>query len=287
MIEKRTTKISFVIRAYNEEDYIGRLIQTILTQKHVDGDFEIIVVDSASNDSTVEIAKQSSVKLIEIPKDEFNYSYTLNLGIEQSVGGLIVILSAHAIPTTDSWLQTMLTNFTDKEVAGVYCRQVAWPDANVFEILRTKSYFPSETKAFQIDGSGEESHFSNAASCIRRSVWETHPFAILPAAEDREWAKWAIENNYTIIYDAKATVYHSHNESCREVAKRQIEIEKAKDIRLVRKRNLFLTIKQAVSWVLRNFRVIFSMKHFKIDHFIYYIKILPCGFWFILDFNRK
>ena len=46
---------SIIIRSYNEEKHIGRLIDGINKQKNVTG-IEIIVVDSGSTDSTTYIA---------------------------------------------------------------------------------------------------------------------------------------------------------------------------------------------------------------------------------------
>ena len=45
-------KVSFVIPAYNIESYIGRCIQSVKNQTF--GDFEAIIVDDASTDSTPE-----------------------------------------------------------------------------------------------------------------------------------------------------------------------------------------------------------------------------------------
>ena len=52
--------VSIVIRCYNEEKYIGRLLQGIM-QQSVD-DVEIIVVDSGSTDGTLSIVADYPVK---------------------------------------------------------------------------------------------------------------------------------------------------------------------------------------------------------------------------------
>jgi len=75
--------ISVVVRTYNEEKWIGLCLDKIFSQK-VDDDIEVIVVDSQSTDRTVEIAKEYDTKIITIPKKEFTYGRSLNLGISHA-----------------------------------------------------------------------------------------------------------------------------------------------------------------------------------------------------------
>lgn len=279
--------INCIIRTYNEANWIERLIAALYAQQNVLAPLEIIVIDSGSTDATVEIARNEGVNLIEIPKAEFNYSKALNLGIEKSTGDLIVILSAHSIPCETDWLYKMTKHFEDEKVAGVYCRQIAWPDADPYEVLRIENTFGETSRSFSKEDSNANMSFSNVASCIRRSVWEKHPFVILPAAEDREWAQWAIEKDYKIVYDAQASVYHSHRDTCRQAARRMIELEKAADIRLSRKRNLVLTIKQALSGLIRGLVMVYLSAHFKGNRVRYSARCLLSSFWYVVNFNRR
>ena len=140
--------VSCVVRTYNEAKRIGELISALRSQKSGLAELEIFVVDSGSTDGTVDIVKNLNVKLIEIPKEQFNYSYSLNLGIKESKSDLIVILSAHAIPSQDNLLQKMVSHFEDSKVAGVYCRQIPWPDADLHETLRIESMFGGNPRSF-------------------------------------------------------------------------------------------------------------------------------------------
>lgn len=280
-------KISCVIRTLNEAKFIGRLIENFRAQQNAGAGMEIIVVDSGSTDGTVEIVKNLNVKLIEIAKSEFNYSYSLNLGIKRTKSDLIVILSAHAIPSQNDWLQKMISHFENSKVAGVYSRQVPWPDADLHETLRIERMFGENPRSFSKKTPNADMHFSNAASCIRRCVWEKHPFVIMPAAEDHEWAHLVIENGYTIIYEAKAAVRHSHNDSCRKSAQRMIQLEKSADIRLSRKRNPILTIKQSIGWFIRDVKRILSPTYGNGRRLKLASQSIARAFWYIVDFNRK
>ena len=48
-------KISVIIPAYNEEQYLGKTLEAVLAQDYPD--FEVIVVDNASTDGTAKIAR--------------------------------------------------------------------------------------------------------------------------------------------------------------------------------------------------------------------------------------
>lgn len=279
--------VSCIIRTYNEAKYIGKLIEVLRSQEECGEDVQIVIVDSGSTDSTVEIARNHEVNLIRIPKRQFNYSKALNLGIENSTGDLIVILSAHSIPCRNDWLHRIVAHFEDKKVAGVYCKQVPWPGAEWREAFRIRNTFGNDSKVFCKDNSDSEMSFSNAASCIRRSVWERHPFVIMPAAEDRDWASWAINNSYSIIYEAEAQVYHSHDDSCRSAARRRIAVQKAADLRQARNRNMFLTCKQAITWIYRDICQIISLKNCDWSKLKLVRDCFARGYWYLRDFNRK
>ncbi|NEQ09520.1 MAG: glycosyltransferase, partial [Moorea sp. SIO4E2] len=62
---------SIIIRCYNEEQHIGRLLSGIMQQTIQD--VEIIVVDSGSTDATPSIASRYPVKLLSIKPEEFSF----------------------------------------------------------------------------------------------------------------------------------------------------------------------------------------------------------------------
>lgn len=275
--------ISCVIRTFNECEFIGELLNT-LTVQSIGDKLEIIVIDSGSTDGTIEIVERYKTKLIQIKKEEFNYSYALNLGIENSTNELIAILSGHSIPFDESCLEKMVSHFKDEKVAGVYCKQIARPNADPCERLRLEKTFGDESIIFNNKAG---LHFSNAASCIRRSIWKRHPFVIMPAAEDKEWAQWTINHGYKIIYDAAAEVYHSHTEPCRKSAERIIQLERASDLRINRNRNGLLTLKQSIGLFVRDFKQIPILKENIYKKFMFAKDCAARSFWYAYDFNRK
>jgi glycosyltransferase involved in cell wall biosynthesis len=278
-----TRKVSVVIRTYNESAFIGRLFDVLDSQVGVPLGVDITVVDSGSTDTTASIARARSVRLIEIPKATFDYSKALNLGIEQSQGDFLVILSAHSIPCTNDWLACVISHFEDASVAGVFSRQVPWPGAYWREVVRIRRMFGEAPKVFGPGCQLQDVPFSNAASCIRRSVWQERPFN-LPAAEDIEWATWAVSKGFKIVYEGNKAVYHSHDETSRQAARRLIDLERAADIQMSRRRRLLLTTKQGIGAVLRDAAEIKSYEPKLSNRLPLLRESVLRSYWFVRDF---
>jgi rhamnosyltransferase len=208
------TQCSIVIRAYNEADHIGRLLQGIAQQSGPGR--EVLVVDSGSTDPTVAVAEAHGAEVIHIPAAEFSFGRSLNLGVQAAQNEYVVIASAHVYPVFPDWLQCLLEPFQEEQVAAVYGRQRGTPRSRLSEDEIFRQWFP------ETDGARQPSPFcNNANAAIRRSLWEKHPYdETLTGLEDVAWAKWAQGQGYHVHYAARAEVIHVHNETPRAVLHR-------------------------------------------------------------------
>lgn len=96
--------VSAVIRAYNEAQHIGRLLEG-LEQQTVKPD-EVVLVDSGSTDDTVAIAEVAGCKVVHIPKSEFSFGRALNMGCAAASGDILLFASAHVYPVYDTHVDT-------------------------------------------------------------------------------------------------------------------------------------------------------------------------------------
>lgn len=197
---------SIVIRAYNEEEHIGRLLSGILEQSLKVP--EIILVDSGSTDATVSIAERYPVKVVRISPDEFSFGRALNLGISRAISDLIVMASAHVYPVYQDWLERLLEPFENPRVALSYGRQRGDAETRFSEQQVFAKWFPDKSVELQ-----QHPFCNNANAAIRRDLWEIHPYAEdLTGLEDLEWGSWALQEGYGISYVAEAVVVHVHDE---------------------------------------------------------------------------
>ncbi|MDE0490139.1 glycosyltransferase family A protein [Psychrobacter sp. A3] len=80
-------KVSIIVTTYNSVDFINNCIDSLLNQSI--NNLEIIVVDDASTDSTVEVLKKySSIKIIELKENRGTY-HARNIGIQHSSGEFV------------------------------------------------------------------------------------------------------------------------------------------------------------------------------------------------------
>lgn len=205
---------SLIIRAYNEEKHIGRLLEGIKQQTVKD--LEIILVDSGSTDSTVSIAESFGAKIVKIASDEFTFGRSLNYGIKEAKNEFIVIASAHVYPVYPDWLETLLNPFKDEKVALTYGKQRAPDFAKFSEKQIFYQWYPDATNLNQVTA-----FCNNANAVIRKSLWGKHNYdETLTGLEDLEWSKWAKDQSYKIAYVAEAEIIHVHNETPRGVYNR-------------------------------------------------------------------
>jgi glycosyltransferase involved in cell wall biosynthesis len=198
---------SIVIRAYNEEKHIGRLLEGIRQQTIKD--VEIILVDSGSTDATVPIAESFEARIVRIPSTEFTFGRSLNLGIQAARWELIVIASAHVYPVYPDWLESLLRPFEDQRIALTYGKQRGPETAKFSEKQIYHQWYPDVSKLPQVTA-----FCNNANAAIRRSLWEKNPYdETLTGLEDLAWATWAKDQGYDISYIAEAEIIHIHNET--------------------------------------------------------------------------
>lgn len=201
------TRCSIVIRAFNEEKHIGRLLEGIARQS-VNG-AQVILVDSGSTDRTVEIASASGAEVLRISPEAFTFGYSLNHGIAAARGEFVVIASAHVYPVYPDWLERLLAPFADPQIGLTYGRQRGNGGSKYSEQQIFTVWYPAHSDPRQ-----PHPFVNNANAAIRRSLWEQRPYdETLPGLEDLAWAKWIMEQGRAIAYVSEAEIVHVHDET--------------------------------------------------------------------------
>ena len=142
-----TGSCSIVIRAYNEEQHLPRLLAGLAQQTIKD--VEIIVVDSGSTDQTVSIAESFGARIVRIPSAEFTFGRSLNFGVREATREIVVIASAHVYPVYPDWLETLLHPFEDGKVALTYGKQRGYAGSKFSEHQIFHQWYPDAGKPKQ------------------------------------------------------------------------------------------------------------------------------------------
>lgn len=206
--------ISVIIRTKNEEKNLNKCLRILEKQ---DTKREVIIVDSHSTDNTSMLAEKYKCKIIQC--HPFTYGKALNEGIKASNGEYICILSGHCFPTRNDFLSNLQKNLLIEKIAGVYARQVPHKNTNPLEyrnFIYTYRLEPVIQKNCPF--------FNNAASMIRRDIWDEVRFdEEVKAQEDVIWAQEIQNRGYAIAYEPTAVVEHLHNEDTYKTVERYIK----------------------------------------------------------------
>ena len=123
-------KISIIIPIYNSEKYIDRLITSILSQTYKD--FEIILVDDSSSDSSLNICykylkNDMRIKIIKNTKN-LGVSKTRNVGIKEASSDWIMFIDSDD-EIENRMLEKMVARI-DKTTDFVFCGLKKYNNAN-------------------------------------------------------------------------------------------------------------------------------------------------------------
>ena len=99
-----------VIPARNEAAGIGDLVRSVLAQQPAGQELEVIVVDDASSDDTVAVARAAGARVLELGagSDTGNPALARNRGAALAAGDPIVFLDADCTPQA-GWLDRLLS----------------------------------------------------------------------------------------------------------------------------------------------------------------------------------
>lgn len=195
-------KASIIIRTKNEERWIGACLKSVYEQDYPN--FDVVLVDNASNDRTVDKARAYPVTLVNL--DQFKPGHAINEGIRHADGEILVCLSGHCIPKGKQWLRNLVAALEDESVAGVYGRQEPLSFSSALDKRDLYLTFGLD-RIVQV----KDSFFHNANSAFTRRVWERFPFdEQVTNIEDRVWGRAVIDGGLKIIYEPEASVYHFH-----------------------------------------------------------------------------
>lgn len=229
---------SVIIPTKNGGHIFKKVLLQVLEQS-LNGEFEVIIIDSGSSDDTVEFIKKKQLEyrniiFKSIPPKEFGHGKTRNLGASYAKGEFLVFITQDALPYDEYWLENLISCFkTDENIVGVFGRHVPYDDCDIFEkhnIITHFNNFGVETTIFYLDDKEryerEEGYrhllcyYSDNSSAMRKSIWKEIPYPDVDFAEDQLWARQIIEKGYKKAYSPNSVVYHSHNYNFKQMFRR-------------------------------------------------------------------
>ncbi|MGM0932266.1 MAG: glycosyltransferase [Bacteroidota bacterium] len=116
--EKPGFPVSVIICAKNEAENLRNFLPSILEQEYPD--FEVVVINDASTDSTLEVIEEfqkidGRIKIVNVQNNEAfwaNKKYALTLGIKKARNSHLLFTDADCAPQSNKWIAGMVQNFS-------------------------------------------------------------------------------------------------------------------------------------------------------------------------------
>lgn len=194
--------VSVVIPVKNGEKTIEKTLNSVLMQDYKN--FEIVVIDDCSNDSTLKILNKylGKIKLIENKKN-IGPAASRNKGIKEAKGEIIFFTDSDCF-VEKNWIRKILEGYENKNIAGVGgCLK---PGKNNFiaklELLQNKIILGIGNKKI-INGKKTPMGYTNNVSYRKSVLDEVKGFDEKfpnPAGEDIDLKKRVCEKGYKVVY---------------------------------------------------------------------------------------
>ena len=208
-------RISLIIPTFNAGPHIENLLSMLCAQDT--RPYEMIIVDSSSEDTTVEIARSFGARTMVIPRHAFNHGKTRNMAAMEAKGDILVFMTQDASPDRNTLLSSLTAPLHIRDIAASYGRHLPGTNASPLEIFARRFNYPEtalvkgreDIRAYGI----KTFFFSNVCSAVKRApFFEAGMFPErVRANEDMLLAANLILKGYKISYVPEARVVHSHN----------------------------------------------------------------------------
>lgn len=224
--------ISVVIPNYNGVKLLEKNLPKVLDilKNYKEGKTEVIVVDDASTDKSVELLKRYKVGTLAIPKN-LGFSSAVNKGVSKAKGEIVVLLNTDVSPEKD-FLRPLLGHFKDEKVFAVGCMDKSLENGKT--VLRGRGLGKWE-KGFLVHRRGEVDKtntlwVSGGSGAFRKSIWDKlgglnelyNPFYW----EDIDLSYRALKSGYSVLFEPKSMVIHEHGMGAIKEKYSEKEIEK-------------------------------------------------------------
>lgn len=206
-----TPSVSIVVPTYNEEDTITHKLKNLMEQDYPSDKVEVVVIDSASQDGTVELVEKFTkdikglkLKLI-MEGQRRGKASALNEVLKHCTGEIVVITDADAICEKGA-LRKLVLNFSNPNVGAVTGRQILLNPNQTLATKVEKTY----RSIFEVLRVGESSLdstpiFNGPLMAFRSNLLE--PISEDTIADDSQLAVQIRKKGFRSIYDRSAVFY--------------------------------------------------------------------------------
>lgn len=207
---------SIIIVNWNARQYLEKCIKSLLAQTHKN--FEIILVDNASTDDSVEFVERNfpQVNIIK-NKENVGFAKGNNIGIENSKGDLLAFFNPDAVADKE-WLSKLVSVIESSDKIGGVAGKLYYLDnkygknAVFCTWSKIDPYSANPTNFFHDEPISQVDYLTGAAMLLKRDVinkvglLDTDYFLYF---EETDLCARIIRAGYELIYVPNAIAWHA------------------------------------------------------------------------------
>lgn len=188
----------------------------------------VLVIDSSSNDGTIELAKDLGAEAIEIPQKEFNHGTTRELARKLLNTDIVCMLTQDAYMIDHHTLKHLINPIIENQSKIAYARQIPHPGASFFESFPRQYNYPSTNHLRGINDRHQYGAYTffcsdSCAAYCNAALNEIGGFEEVLLGEDTVATAKILRKGHKIAYCAEAIAYHSHNYTLKEEFQRSFD----------------------------------------------------------------
>lgn len=191
----------------------------------------LLVIDSSSDDATLQLAREAGTEVSGISRAEFNHGGTRNRALSTLCDSEVVIfLTQDALVTDTQSIEHLISAFENPAVGAAFGRQLPHDDATAIASHARRFNYPAKSYTASqedIPRLGIKAAFlSNSFAAYRReALLEVGGFPSgVILSEDMIAGARLLQAGWKLAYRADACVQHSHNYSLIEEFRRYFDI---------------------------------------------------------------
>ncbi len=128
-------KFTIITATFNSQQFIGSCVQSVVNQTY--SDFELILVDGASTDSTLQIVREFNDPRIKIYSEpDQGIYFALNKGLSLATGDIIGFLHSDDYFVNNDVLNVIAREFEENRIDGIYSNLNYVNQTNPKQIIR-------------------------------------------------------------------------------------------------------------------------------------------------------
>jgi len=230
-----TPLVSIIVVNWNAGEYLKNCIKSLIDQTYQN--FEIILVDNASTDNSIQYVEKNfpTVQIIK-NKENVGFAKGNNIGISISKGDMIALFNPDAIADKE-WLSNLVSVLQGSKKIGAAAGKIFYlgdefgKDAVFCTWSKIDPYTAVPYNFFDDEPSSKVDYLSGAAMLVKKEViqrvgkLDTSYFLYF---DETDWCARMIRAGYDLVYAPKAIAWHKVSASVSDSEKKTYYIERSR-----------------------------------------------------------